>query len=105
MAIKAKKIQPAKAEAIENAKKIFSEYNDFMTEYAGRTIDFIMTNNRAHDRYIIIDNATNNMKLYHCGASSKDAGKRITTISRIMEVDVYKSSIQQLLANPVLILK
>ncbi|WP_034443369.1 ORF6N domain-containing protein [Butyrivibrio sp. AE2032] len=82
-----------------------SEYNDFMTEYAGRTIDFIKTNNRAHDRYIIIDNATNNMKLYHCGASSKDAGKRITTISRIMEVDVYKSSIQQLLANPVLILK
>jgi len=45
------------------------------------------------------------MKLYHCGASSKDAGKRITTISRIMEVDVYKSSIQQLLANPALILK
>ena len=30
MAVKAKKIQPAKAEAIENAKKIFSEYNDFI---------------------------------------------------------------------------
>ena len=82
-----------------------SEYNDFTTEYYGRTIDFIKTNNRAHDRYIIIDNATKDIKLYHCGASSKDAGKKITTISRIIDVEAYENIIQQLLVNPKLILK
>ena len=42
MAIRAKKIQPAKAEAIENAKKTFAEYNDFIfTEYRGLTVEQI----------------------------------------------------------------
>lgn len=39
MAIRAKKVQPAKAEAIENAKKSFSEYNDFIfADYRGLTV-------------------------------------------------------------------
>ena len=42
MAVKAKKIQPAKAEAIESAKKIFAEYNDFIfADYRGLTVEQI----------------------------------------------------------------
>ena len=42
MAIKAKKIQPAKAEAIENAKKTFAEYSDFIfADYRGLTVEQI----------------------------------------------------------------
>ena len=42
MALKAKKIQPAKAEAIENAKKTLSEYNDFIfADYRGLTVEQI----------------------------------------------------------------
>ncbi len=42
MAIRSKKIQPAKAEAIENAKKIFAEYNDFIfADYRGLTVEQI----------------------------------------------------------------
>ena len=42
MAVKAKKIQPAKAEAIENAKKTLSEYNDFIfADYRGLTVEQI----------------------------------------------------------------
>ena len=42
MAIKAKKIQPAKAEAIENAKKVLGEYNDFIfADYRGLTVQQI----------------------------------------------------------------
>ena len=42
MAIKAKKIQPAKAEAIENAKKVLGEYNDFIfADYRGLTVEQI----------------------------------------------------------------
>lgn len=82
-----------------------SDYSDFLTEYPVMNISFIKSMNRAHDRYIVIDNGTRNMKLYHCGASSKDAGKRITTITRIIDMSTYKTIISQLLLNPQLVLK
>lgn len=81
------------------------EYNDFLTEYPKKNVDFIRTMDCAHDRYIVIDNGTAGMKVYHCGASSKDAGKRITTITRIMDISDYKKTIKDLLANPPLVLK
>ena len=44
MAIKATKIQPAKTEAIEAAKKTFSEYNDFIfADDRGLTVEQITT--------------------------------------------------------------
>ena len=46
-------------------------------------LKFIASLGRIHDRYIAIDFGTNNERLYHCGASSKDAGSRITTITEI----------------------
>ena len=42
MAILAKALQPAKTQAIEETKKAFSEYNDFIfTEYRGLTVEQI----------------------------------------------------------------
>ena len=82
-----------------------SEYNDYLTEYPSKKIKFIRSQNRAHDRYIILDYGTSGMKVYHCGASSKDAGKRITTIARLMDTEGYKKAIDMLLTNPPLILK
>ena len=91
----------------DNKRKLLklAEYNDFLTEYPARTIDFIKSQNRAHDRYIVIDNGSAGMKVYHCGASSKDAGKRLTTITRLMDIDDYKKTINTLLMNPPLTLK
>ena len=37
----------------------------------------ILKNGRCHDRYIIIDYKTKEERLYHCGASSKDAGNKV----------------------------
>ena len=82
-----------------------SEYNDFLTEYPTKKVDFIQSQKRAHDRYIVIDNDTAEMKVYHCGASSKDAGKRITSILRVVDVNRYKETINSLLTNPPLQLK
>ena len=82
-----------------------SEYTDFLTEYPTKTIDFIQSQGRTHDRYIVIDNGTPGAKLYHCGASSKDAGKRITSITRILDIKEYKDMINSLLNNKKLILK
>ena len=42
MAILAKALQPAKTQAIEETKKVFSEYNDFIfAEYRGLTVEQI----------------------------------------------------------------
>jgi hypothetical protein len=58
-----------------------------------------------HDRYIIIDYNTDNEKIYHCGASSKDAGKRINTITEIKDTVVYIDLIDSIMNNQELILK
>ena len=76
-----------------------AEYNDFLKENPGRSIDFITTSNKAHDRYIILDFNTKDMKVYHCGASSKDAGKRITTITQVKDISNYKEMVRELLGN------
>ena len=67
-----------------------TEYNDFLTENPGRNITFIQSANRSHDRYIVLDEGTKDMKVYHCGASRKDAGKKISTITRLTDIDDYK---------------
>ena len=42
MAVRAKKIQPAKAQAIEEAKKTFADYSDFIfADYRGLTVEQI----------------------------------------------------------------
>ena len=41
------------------------------------------SNNRCHDRFVFIDYHTDKEKVYLCGSSSKDAGKRATTITKI----------------------
>ena len=81
-----------------------TEYNSFLIEYPGRSINFIKSSNKAHDRYIVLDYGTRTMRVYHCGASSKDAGKKITTITEIKDVDIYKDTIRNLIVNPPLIL-
>ena len=82
-----------------------SDYNDFCKEYPKRSITFLKTAGRTHDRYIVLDNGTKDMKVYHCGASSKDAGKRITTITELKDIEEYKDLIRALLKNPTLPLK
>ena len=64
-----------------------------------------MSSQILYDRYIIVDEGAKDMKVYHCDASSKDAGKRITTITRILDLDEYKSTIRKLLTNPPLHLR
>lgn len=86
-------------------KLSMTEYNDFITENPGRTIMFLQSLHRSHDRYIVLDEGTKDMKIYHCGASSKDAGNRITTITRVCDIDEYKPTIKAMMCNPILVLK
>ena len=43
-------------------------------------------------------------KIYHCGASSKDGGRKVTTITLTEDTSVYKSLVAQLLQNKNLVL-
>lgn len=81
------------------------EYQDFCKEYPFRKIKFQKSGEEFHDRYIIIDWNTDKQRIYHCGASSKDAGQRITTISEVVDQVVYADLINKLLKNPILKLK
>ncbi len=86
-----------------------SDYNDFHTEFPNIQITFKETGRTAHDRFIVLDFGTKNEKIYHCGASSKDAGiKLMTAITEITDED-FKSSYHQVihkyLSNPVLVLR
>ena len=81
------------------------EYQDFCREYPFRKITFQKSGGEFHDRYIIIDWNTEHQRIYHCGASSKDAGQRITSITEVVDQMIYVDLINNLLKNPVLKLK
>ena len=61
--------------------------------------------NKVHDRFIVIDKDTKNMKAFLCGSSSKDSGNSITMILQIKGVDSLIKTITALLTNPLLVLK
>ena len=57
------------------------DIESFSNEY-NIALKMIPTNYRFHDRFIILDYKSEHEIIYHCGASSKDAGKKITVIQR-----------------------
>ena len=59
--------------------------------------DVRTTGNMFHDRYIYLDFGTDNEKLFHCGASSKDAGNKITTIMQLENIAGYRALFERLL--------
>ena len=75
------------------------EYQDFCEEYPFRKITFQKSGGEFHDRYIIIDWNTEHQKIYHCGASSKDAGQRITSITEVVDQMIYTDLINNLLSQ------
>ena len=81
------------------------EYKDFCREYPFRKITFQKSGGEFNDRYIIIEWNTEHQRIYHCGASSKDAGQRITSIMEVVDQMIYTDLINNLLKNPVLKLK
>lgn len=61
--------------------------------------DVCATGNKFHDRYIYLDFGTASEKLFHCGASSKDAGNKITTIMQVEDIAGYRPLFENLLQD------
>lgn len=57
-----------------------SEITDFNLQFPMLKIK---PNPDSHDRFIVIDYKTSEEAVFHCGASSKDAGNKICTINKI----------------------
>ncbi|MBR2074022.1 MAG: ORF6N domain-containing protein [Fibrobacter sp.] len=74
--------------------------NDYRAAMPGISIDKVSALHKFHDRYILVDFKTKSEKLYHCGASSKDAGNKITTIVRLDDVDAYRNMFEEVSEQP-----
>ena len=77
---------------------------DFIND-AKINILFKKNNNLFHSRYIIIDYSTENEMLFHSGASIKDGGKKINTIMKVEDNELYHALIDKVLNNEILIVK
>ncbi len=75
--------------------------NDFRKDYPNINLKMKVAGKKYHDRYIAIDYGTVNEDFYLCGASSKDAGNKISTISKIEESskDMYHTMFAGMLNN------
>ena len=68
--------------------------NDFIQEYPPLRIK---PNSDCHDRLIVLDYGLPTEQAYHCGASSKDAGKKLCAINKIENTEMIRPVIDRLL--------
>ena len=80
-----------------------SMLKDFLQEYPKIHLQLKTTGGKYHDRYIAIDYGTEQEVIYHCGASSKDAGSKITSILKIDDTSLYRSVFNELRKQPELL--
>ncbi len=71
-----------------------SVVSDFMQEYPTLRIK---PNPDCHDRLIVLDYGLPTEQAFHCGASSKDAGKKLCAINTIAETTMIHSVMDKLL--------
>lgn len=75
--------------------------NDFRKDYPNINLKMKIAGKKYHDRYIAIDYGTDIEAFYLCGASSKDAGNKISSITKIEESskDMYHTMFGGMLNN------
>lgn len=71
--------------------------SDFMQQYPPLRIK---ANADCHDRLIVLDYGVPTERAYHCGASSKDAGKKLCAINVIADTSMIHPVIDKLLLSP-----
>ncbi|WP_027430079.1 ORF6N domain-containing protein [Lachnobacterium bovis] len=74
-----------------------SVVNDFLNQYPPLRIK---PNPDCHDRLIVLDYGLPTEQAFHCGASSKDAGKKLCAINKVESVNMVRPVIDGLLKLP-----
>ena len=70
---------------------------DFNSEYPSLSIK---SNPDCHDRFIVLDYKSEHEQVFHCGASSKDAGEKVCSINKIENTALIHPVIDKLLSQP-----
>nr|WP_231101834.1 hypothetical protein [Streptobacillus moniliformis] len=75
--------------------------DDFRKNYPNIDLKLKISGKKYHDRYIVIDYGTDSEAFYLCGAFSKDAGNKISSITKIEESskDLYHMMFSRMLNN------
>lgn len=68
--------------------------SDFINQYSPLRIK---SNPDCHDRLIVIDYGLPTEQAYHCGVSSKDAGKKLCAINKIENTEMIHPVVDKLL--------
>ena len=68
--------------------------DDFVAQYPSLRIK---ANPDCHDRWVVLDYGLETETVFHCGASSKDAGKKLCAINKLENSAVIHSEIDKLL--------
>ena len=93
----------------ENVQKIRKVHEILNSQGKELTDLQITTGGIMHDRFIVLDYGKNGERMFHCGASSKDAAVKLTTaISELTSADIIRHMhvlIDQMKGNPALVLK
>ncbi len=76
------------------------ELRKFSQDYLNLHISFKRTNKKFHDRYIILDYKTKSEKMFHCGPSSKDAGRKVSSIVQVMDIEAFYMGIDSMMESP-----
>ena len=74
-----------------------SDVSDFQSQYPSLQVK---PNPDCHDRFIILDYESKTEQVYHCGASSKDAGRKVCAINKIENTEIVHPIVDVLLKNP-----
>ena len=79
-----------------------SDYDDFRQEFPELEIDFVTTDGKIHDRFIMLDSGLESERIYQCGASSKDAGRKLMLIHEIEDgfvKDAMRGVVERMMGN------
>lgn len=74
-----------------------AEVTDFNAEYP---VLRTKPNKDCHDRFIVLDYGLETEMVYHCGASSKDAGRKVCAINKLEKTEMIHPIIDELLLEP-----
>lgn len=81
-----------------------AELADFCREHPGVNLTLRSAGGRVHDRLVVIDRGELTERVFVCGASSKDAGRRATVIFESTMPWAYRTLADDLLSRPELAL-
>lgn len=75
------------------------EYKDFCREYPTIQMRLKKTGGIYHDRFIVLDYGTDDERIFLCGASSKDAGAKVTSVVEDFGIQKYRPLIDDWMKN------